>query len=104
MLKIGGFDDPRCPFAKLARGELAVLDQTSHGRRADGECRGRLSSRARGSGGFGYDPAFVPDELPAEMPADTTMAELNDQQKDAISHRGRAARALAKWLLGAGAS
>jgi hypothetical protein len=41
-LKIGRLDDPRCSFAKLARGELAVLDQTSHGRRADGECRGRL--------------------------------------------------------------
>jgi XTP/dITP diphosphohydrolase len=69
-----------------------------------GECHGRLSSRARGSGGFGYDPAFVPDELPAGMPAGTTMAELDDQQKDAISHRGRAARALAEWLLGIGAS
>jgi XTP/dITP diphosphohydrolase len=69
-----------------------------------GECRGRLSSRARGFGGFGYDPAFVPDELPAELPAGTTMAELDGQQKDAISHRGRAARALAEWLLGAGAS
>jgi XTP/dITP diphosphohydrolase len=69
-----------------------------------GECRGRLSARAGGSHGFGYDPVFVPDELPAEMPAGTTMAELDDQQKDAISHRGRAARALAEWLLDTGAS
>src|SRR4051794_35007279 len=41
-LKIGRFDNPRCPFAKLARRKLTVLDQTSHGRRADGEGRGRL--------------------------------------------------------------
>jgi XTP/dITP diphosphohydrolase len=58
-----------------------------------GECRGRLASDRRGSGGFGYDPAFLPDEDPGH-----TMAELSDLDKDAISHRGHAARALAKWL------
>jgi|SRR5450755_369029 XTP/dITP diphosphohydrolase len=58
-----------------------------------GECRGRLASERRGSGGFGYDPAFLPDEDPGH-----TMAELSDLDKDAISHRGHAARALAKWL------
>jgi XTP/dITP diphosphohydrolase len=60
-----------------------------------GYCGGRLSERPRGSGGFGYDPAFVPDEYPDGR----TMAELDDAEKDAISHRGRAARALAEWLL-----
>jgi XTP/dITP diphosphohydrolase len=59
-----------------------------------GECRGRLAAIARGSGGFGYDPAFVPE---GEAP-DRTMAELSDEEKDAISHRGRAARALSEWL------
>jgi XTP/dITP diphosphohydrolase len=59
-----------------------------------GECRGRLASAARGSRGFGYDPAFVPEG----ETHDRTMAELSDQEKDAISHRGRAARALAGWL------
>jgi XTP/dITP diphosphohydrolase len=59
-----------------------------------GECTGRLAETARGSGGFGYDPAFLPDEY-----ADgRTMAELSDDEKDAISHRGRAVRALAAWL------
>jgi XTP/dITP diphosphohydrolase len=59
-----------------------------------GECRGTLTDRPRGSRGFGYDPAFVPDEDPAGR----TMAELGDEEKDAISHRGRALRALADWL------
>lgn len=64
----------------------------------EGSCAGRLASERRGSGGFGYDPAFIPDELPEGTGADTTMAELSDEQKDAISHRGRAVRALAEWL------
>jgi XTP/dITP diphosphohydrolase len=59
-----------------------------------GECTGRLADAARGSGGFGYDPAFLPDEYPNGR----TMAELTDDEKDAISHRGRAVRALATWL------
>jgi XTP/dITP diphosphohydrolase len=59
-----------------------------------GECSGTLARAARGSGGFGYDPAFVPVDYDGER----TMAELSDEQKDAISHRGRAARALVRWL------
>ena len=47
--------------------------------------------------GFGYDPAFLPDDSPP-APPQMTMAQLSDAQKDAISHRGRAARALAAWL------
>jgi XTP/dITP diphosphohydrolase len=60
-----------------------------------GECRGTLAAQPRGSGGFGYDPAFVPDEDPSRR----TMAELDDKEKDAISHRGRALRALTEWLV-----
>jgi XTP/dITP diphosphohydrolase len=63
-----------------------------------GECSGTLAATARGTGGFGYDPAFLPDEYPDGR----TMAELSDQEKDAISHRGRAIRALAKWLRAGG--
>lgn len=53
-------------------------------------CSGRLTHRPRGEGGFGYDPAFVPDDLPG----DRTMAEISAAEKAEISHRGRAARAL----------
>ena len=56
-----------------------------------GRCEGRLTHEPRGSGGFGYDPAFVPDDYPDD---ERTMAELEPEEKDAISHRGRAARAL----------
>jgi XTP/dITP diphosphohydrolase len=62
----------------------------------EGRCAGRLSGEARGERGFGYDPAF----LPADGPPGLTMAELSDRRKDAISHRGRAARALLAWLAG----
>jgi XTP/dITP diphosphohydrolase len=58
-----------------------------------GESRGRLAARPRGERGFGYDPAFLPDDGPGEL----TMAELDDLDKDAISHRGRALRAFAEW-------
>jgi XTP/dITP diphosphohydrolase len=60
----------------------------------EGRCSGRLAAVPRGGNGFGYDPAFVPDEQRGER----TMAELADDSKDAISHRGRAARALLDWL------
>jgi XTP/dITP diphosphohydrolase len=60
-----------------------------------GRCEGRLTQEPRGTGGFGYDPAFVPDD----HPGDFTMAELTPEEKDAISHRGRAARELRRRLL-----
>jgi XTP/dITP diphosphohydrolase len=60
-----------------------------------GRCEGRLTHEPRGSGGFGYDPAFVPDDYDDGR----TMAELSPQEKDEISHRGRAARELKLILL-----
>jgi XTP/dITP diphosphohydrolase len=60
-----------------------------------GRCEGTLTHEPRGSGGFGYDPAFVPDDYPGD---ERTMAELDPEEKDTISHRGRAARALAIQL------
>ena len=57
-------------------------------------CSGRLESEPRGSGGFGYDPAFIPDDYDDGR----TMAELTPDEKHAISHRGRAARAFRDWL------
>ena len=66
----------------------------------EGRCAGRLAAAPGGHGGFGYDPAFVPDDIPPgdESSPPPTMAQLTDEQKDAISHRGRAARALLEWL------
>jgi XTP/dITP diphosphohydrolase len=59
---------------------------------AEGTCEGLLQTKPRGSGGFGYDPIFVPAGW------DRTMAELSPEEKDRISHRGRAFRALAERL------
>ncbi|MCW3015067.1 MAG: non-canonical purine pyrophosphatase [Solirubrobacterales bacterium] len=60
----------------------------------EGRCTGVLDDEPRGMGGFGYDPAFRPDDI-----ADgRTMAQLEPAEKSAISHRGRAARELAAWL------
>jgi XTP/dITP diphosphohydrolase len=58
-----------------------------------GECRGTLSPESRGDRGFGYDPGFLPEGFGGR-----TMAELSDEEKDRISHRGRAAAALLDWL------
>jgi XTP/dITP diphosphohydrolase len=60
----------------------------------EGRCEGTLATEPRGSGGFGYDPAF----LPADRDDNRTMAELSVEEKDAISHRGRAARGFLTWL------
>ena len=59
-----------------------------------GRCTGTLAAGPRGDGGFGYDPAFVPDDLAGGR----TMAELAPEEKAAISHRGRAAAALREAL------
>ena len=65
----------------------------------EGRCTGTLAAEPRGDGGFGYDPAFLPDdEIPP--PAGRTMAELTPAEKGAISHRGRAAALLREHLGG----
>jgi XTP/dITP diphosphohydrolase len=80
---------------------IAYVDPASDVERVfEGRCRGRRADEPRGEGGFGYDPAFVPDDGPPVEDGQTalTMAELSNEQKDAISHRGRAGRALLEWL------
>ena len=74
---------------------LAYVDPAGGEERVFEErCTGTLAADPRGERGFGYDPAFLPDD---GVP-DQTMAELGDAAKDAISHRGRAVRALLAWL------
>ena len=75
---------------------VCALAYVEPGRREEvvhGRCEGTLATEPRGDGGFGYDPAFVPDDFPGD---ERTMAELTPAEKDAISHRGRAARALVR--------
>ena len=59
----------------------------------DGTLEGRIALQRSGSGGFGYDPVFIADEYP-----DRSVAELPEGTKNAISHRGKALRAMALWL------
>lgn len=75
---------------------LAYVDPVGEVERVfEGHWTGRLAGRPRGERGFGYDPAFLPDEHPS-----MTAAELSDERKDELSHRGRAVRALYAWLRG----
>jgi XTP/dITP diphosphohydrolase len=74
---------------------LAYVDPGSGEERLfEGQCSGRMAGERRGERGFGYDPVFLPDGERCGR----TMAELSDLEKDAISHRGGAARALVAWL------
>ncbi len=60
---------------------------------ARGTCEGAIALAPRGQGGFGYDPVFLPDAAPGR-----TMAELNPDEKAAVSHRGQALRRIAPFL------
>jgi XTP/dITP diphosphohydrolase len=64
---------------------------------AEGAVEGTIAPVPRGSAGFGYDPVFVPEVLDAPE-AGRTFAEMTAAEKDAVSHRGRAFRALAAAL------
>ena len=81
LLVPGGTTPPNPPGAK----EWVVT----------GRVEGRLIRAPRGSGGFGYDPIFLPDGF------DQTTAEMTAEAKDAISHRGRAFRALTPFITAA---
>jgi len=77
---------------------LVYVDPAGTERTFTGTCEGAMSAERRGTRGFGYDPVFLPAR---RDPADErTMAELADDEKDRISHRGDAARQLIAWLQG----
>lgn len=58
-----------------------------------GECEGKIAFDLKGNGGFGYDPLFLPEGYEGK-----TMAQLTPEEKDSISHRGKALRLLSKKL------
>ena len=90
--EVGAQDDRRVAYVAA----IALVDEDGAESVFEGRCEGTLTSEPRGTGGFGYDPAFVPDDT---GPDDArTMAELSSAEKHAISHRGRAARKLASHL------
>ncbi|HKQ17879.1 MAG TPA: RdgB/HAM1 family non-canonical purine NTP pyrophosphatase [Solirubrobacterales bacterium] len=92
LREVAPFTDKRAAYVCW----IAFADSGGEPRLFEGRCEGTLIEEPRGTGGFGYDPAFVPDDT---GPGDErTMAELPPAEKHAISHRGRAARRLAAAL------
>ena len=82
------------PVSRRARFRSVVtliLDGEKH--IFEGTLEGTIARAKAGNGGFGYDPVFIPDEFP-----DRTLAEITEEQKNAISHRGKALRAMAEYL------
>jgi XTP/dITP diphosphohydrolase len=92
LRELAGAEDRRVAYVCA----LAHVDERGREHVVEGRCEGSFATEPRGSGGFGYDPAFVPDDTGPDDPR--TMAELSADEKHAISHRGRAARALAELL------
>jgi XTP/dITP diphosphohydrolase len=92
LRELNGADDRAVAYVCA----LAYVDESGADHLFAGRCGGEMARDPRGSGGFGYDPAFVPtDTGPDDL---RTMAELSAAEKHAISHRGRAAKELARWL------
>jgi len=89
------------PGQRTARYRCVAVLRTPDGEEtiAEGSVEGTLLTEPRGSGGFGYDPIFVPLDDPSH-----TMAELTASEKDAISHRGAAMRALIPAVLRLGST
>ncbi len=87
------------PGERRARFRTVALAVFPDGRRlvAEGSTEGTISLQAVGTRGFGYDPVFVPDDGDGR-----TFAEMSPSEKHAISHRGRAFRALAAGLIAPG--
>ena len=83
-----------CAAALVAPSSAALVAPSSAAGEwvVTGSVEGRLIREPRGSGGFGYDPIFLPDGF------DQTTAEMTAEEKDAISHRGRAFRALTPFI------
>jgi XTP/dITP diphosphohydrolase len=88
--QVAGVPDERLGAAFVCAAAVAQPDGSD--RVVRGEVRGRLIREKRGTNGFGYDPIFVPDG------EERTTAEMGSDEKDAISHRGRAFRSLAAVL------
>lgn len=82
------------PFSRRARFKSVVtlmLDGKPHF--FEGTLEGVIAHEKSGNGGFGYDPIFIADEFPG-----MTLADISEEQKNDISHRGKALRAMAEWL------
>jgi XTP/dITP diphosphohydrolase len=87
------------PDSRRARFRTVALVHRPDGTevQAEGQVEGVIASAPTGSGGFGYDPVFVPDG-PDGRPGERSFAQMTGAEKHAVSHRGQAFRALAVLL------
>ncbi len=91
LRRLGGLPGPRrraryrCVVAYLPRPDAAPVT-------FEGTCTGSILEEPQGTGGFGYDPVFLSDEL------QQSFGQAAPAEKDSVSHRGRAFRAFAEWL------
>ena len=82
------------PFSRRARFKSVItLMVNSKPYFFEGTLEGVIAYEKSGNGGFGYDPIFIADEFPG-----MTLADISEEEKNDISHRGKALRAMAKWL------
>ncbi len=111
---LGGFPGPYSKYVYLTIGNEGILKLMSgfshrgaefrcsvgYCEKADepvvfeGKVMGRISTELRGSGGFGFDPIFIPEEGDGR-----TFAEMSVEEKNALSHRGRAIEEFFRWYV-----
>ncbi len=89
--ELSPLDKPEQRRARFRSVVTLLLDGEKHC--FEGTLEGWIAFGKAGCGGFGYDPVFISDEFP-----DRTLAEIPEEAKNAISHRGKALRAMAAWL------
>ena len=89
LKQMQGVDNRACTF----RCVLGLLTESGEKQKFVGECSGTLINELRGDEGFGYDPIFIPEGF------DKTFAELESEEKNSISHRGKAMGKLIDFLL-----
>ncbi|MCR5351766.1 MAG: RdgB/HAM1 family non-canonical purine NTP pyrophosphatase [Bacteroidales bacterium] len=89
LAELGDRDDRRARFRTVVT--LILADGQPHF--FEGCCKGSIAREKSGNGGFGYDPVFLADAYPGR-----TLAEVSEEEKNAVSHRGQAIRAMAAWL------
>ena len=89
LRELDGVDDRKARFHTV----VTLILSDGQPRFFEGTCAGAIARESRGTGGFGYDPVFLPDAYPGR-----TLAEVSEEEKNAVSHRGNAIRAMAAWL------
>lgn len=89
LAELAGLDDRKARFHTV----VALILSDGQPRFFEGACEGAIASQKSGCGGFGYDPVFLPVAYPGR-----TLAEVSEEEKNAVSHRGNALRAMAAWL------